>query len=269
MSFLNNAQKKSTILITGGSSGIGLALTDFLLNIGHDVIIVDNNQSKLDTAKSKNPKLVTICIDLASESDRKALKQRIVSEHSDVNVLINAASLNLNPPALHQATTDNAWLLHERELEVNLMAPVHLTTLLLPHLMQQSRALVVNVSSIFAFFPIASHPAFCAAKAGLHSFTLSLRHQMRDSAVRVVELVPPLVESPAQAPEFKGKGMDAEEFVRKAMKQLLHRDEPDEISYDSDHILRASRDELDALFQQWNCGVSSSCKDKLTDTVQL
>ncbi len=162
MSFLNSSDK-SSVLITGGSSGIGFALAKCLACQGHEVIIVDKHQEKLDCAKSNCSKISTICMDLGDDNGRKALKEQVIAQFPQVNVLINGACVNNNPPPLIEST-ESDWALHKEELQVNLMAPMHLSVLFLPHLVQKPNAMVINVTSIFAFFPIASHPTFCAAK---------------------------------------------------------------------------------------------------------
>jgi len=226
------------------------------VDLGHEVIVVDREQSKLDSIKSKQ--IITICGDISTDEGRLALRDRLLSEYPQVNVLINNAAVNPCPPLLKD-TTNKDWEMHKMEFQVNLLAPMHLSVLLLPHLSMKPNALIMNVTSIFAYFPIAFHPTYCATKAALHSFTLSMRHQLKDTAVRVVELIPPLVESPLLIPAFKGKGVDTEEFVNAAMQSLL-RDEV-EISYKSDDIVHASRDELDKKFEEWN-STYGSCYGK-------
>jgi len=259
MSFLLTT--KSTVLITGGSSGIGFALAKKLSTHGQEVIIVDKDQKKLDKAQSECPQLIAICADLINDEGRKSLKEQVISAYPQVNVLINAACVNNNPPLLVK-TDETQWEGHEQEFEVNLLAPIHLSLLFLPHFQQKPHALILNITSLFAFFPLVSHPTFCATKAALHSFSLSLRYQLRDSSVQVIELIPPLIEGPAQAPQFKGHGVAVDQFVKCAMSHVL-RDEI-EVGYgDSEPVMRASRDQLDELFAKWN---DSSCS--FSDTTE-
>jgi len=250
MSFLNNSQNKCSILITGGCTGIGLQLAKTFLGMGHGVIVLDKHQEKLDAAKAEHKDFQTIHVDIASDEGRKTLKDKILSEFPQINVLINNAVCLPQLPPLKD-TTERDWELHKLEFQTNLIAPMHLSALLLPHLQQKPNAMIMNVTSIFAFFPLITHPTYCANKAALHSFTQSLRFQLRDTSVRVVELIPPVVESPSLPPELKGKGIRVEEFVEAVIPQLTS--DKDEITHkDSEHILRASRDELDALFDEWN-----------------
>ncbi len=167
MSFLSS-ENKSSILITGGSSGIGLALAQSFLVMGHEVIIVDKDQSKLDQAKKQHDKLSIICMDISNDQGRIQLKDRILSEFPQVNFLVNNAAVNPRPPLLKD-TTESDWAMHKEEVQVNLLAPMHLSILLLPHFQQKPQAAIVNVSSIFAFIPLASHPTYSATKGNVFS----------------------------------------------------------------------------------------------------
>jgi uncharacterized oxidoreductase len=247
MSFL--AKNKSCIVITGAESGIGLSMAKIFVSQGHQVIAVGKRQEKLDEAKSLCPQLITVFSDLSIENQRVALMQRITADFPQVNVLINNAAVNRFPAPITQATEQD-WEVYKEEINTDLIAPIHLAILFLPHLVQKQNSLIVNVTCETAFVPVAIEPAYSASKAGMHSFTLSLRHQLRDTPVQVIEVIPPLVDTDMLPTRWKDRAISPDEFSKHAVQQLLE-DKP-EVGYKNEKIFRASRDELDALFNEWN-----------------
>ena len=165
MSFLASPIR-STILVTGGGSGIGLALAKRLSNRGHEVIVVGRNQQKLDRAKEECPELTTFHGDVSTDYGRLAIRDRINSDFPNLNVLINNAGENITVPPLWKSTEDD-WAVHKKVLATNLDAPMHLSMLCLPNLMKQPHALIMNVSAIVAFAPLATAPSYSAAKGKL------------------------------------------------------------------------------------------------------
>lgn len=247
---INNG--KSTILLTGCSTGgLGVAFGMYFSALGHSVIMVCRNSREVDAMKRICPHFQGVEADLSSDVGRKALKTLILTDHPQVNVLINNAGVCTNPPLLLN-TTPNDWMKHTEEINTNLAAPIHLSTLLLPHFMAKQNALMVNMTSIYGFTPVATHPTFCATKAGMHSFTQSLRAQLLNTSVKVFEIVAPLIDTPHTAPEFKGQGMTPDEFAKNAIDQLLV-GKTDEITVGTAlKILRGSRNDLDDQFSKWS-----------------
>jgi uncharacterized oxidoreductase len=181
----------NTILITGGSSGIGLAMGEIFSSTGNQVIICGRNESKLCVAKERLPALHTVVCDVSVRSERENLFRWTTQEFSRVNVLINNAGIQRETDFLVGAPelTDG-----ESEIETNLTASVHLSALFIPYFLKLSDdCAVVNVTSGLAFIPLMSVPVYCATKAGLHSFSMSLRSQLAGTNVRVFEIIPPLV----------------------------------------------------------------------------
>jgi len=181
----------NTILITGGSAGIGFALAQRFIAEGNHVIITGRNKERLDAAvKQLGGSVTGIAADVSDVTEVGSLVHRIKTDFPDLNVLINNAGqayyYKLNESA-------DAYTKAELEMLVNYLSVIRLTEKLLPVLKQQSEAAVVNVSSIVAFVPGATLPTYAASKAALHSYSQSLRHVLRDSAVKVFELMPPLV----------------------------------------------------------------------------
>jgi uncharacterized oxidoreductase len=180
----------NTILITGGATGIGLAFAEKFVEHGNKVIICSRRDEKLKEAQNKFPQIKTRVCDVSSHSDREALYEWIKEEHPDLNLLVNNAGV--------QRTIDfkegiSALISGDSEIETNFTAPIYLTAQFMPLLLVQVEAAVINVSSGLRFRAIARMPIYCATKAGLHSFTESLREQLRDTRIKVFEVVPPRV----------------------------------------------------------------------------
>eukprot|EP01034_Spumella_vulgaris_P038952 gene38952-48101_t len=248
MSFLSSG--KHSILVTGGSSGIGLELTRVLLDKGHEVIAVSRSQDKLDKDKSETPNLTVFTADVSTDDGRKALFEKITSEFPQVDVLINNAGTN-NYPSLLTEFKEGDWQKALREINTNLVGIVHMSTLFLSHLLAKENGLIVNVSSIQAFFPVAYTPFYAATKAGIHSFTLSLRHQLKDTSIKVVEVQPPTVNTNMPPPDERGGGIEPDEFARSVVHQMVTEGR-DEITYASEHITRGGPQEWNEAFKQFN-----------------
>jgi uncharacterized oxidoreductase len=183
----------NTILITGGTSGIGFALAAEFAAIGNTVIVTGRSQSNLDAARTKIPGIHTIQSDVSAPAAIASLYKQVVAEFPGLNVLINNAGImrkiNLHTfgPDLQDVT---------REVEIDLNGAIRMVIQFLPHLKKQKSAAIVNVSSGLAFVPLASSPVYCAAKAAVHSFTQSLRVQLKNTGITVFELAPPMTATP-------------------------------------------------------------------------
>jgi uncharacterized oxidoreductase len=187
----------NTILITGGGSGIGRALAEAFHGLGNKVIIAGRRQSVLDETTAANPGMASLALDIEDPQAIRAFAARLTAEHPDLNVLINNAGV-MRPENLRAQPED----LRDAEATVitNLLGPIRLTAALLPHLLDQPRAAILNVSSGLAFLPLALTPTYCATKAAIHSYTQSLRYQLKDTAVQVIELAPPYVQTELMGP---------------------------------------------------------------------
>ena len=178
----------NTILVTGGSSGIGLDLARQLLALENVVIVTGRDTEKLDSARRQLPQLHTVRSDASDAEAIVRLHQTVTRDFPALNVLINNAGImrkiNIHAPApdLYDIT---------REIEINLVAPIRMVKQFLPHLKQKKAAAIVNVSSGLAFVPFAISPVYSATKAAVHSFTQSLRVQLKNTHVKVFELAPP------------------------------------------------------------------------------
>jgi uncharacterized oxidoreductase len=197
----------NTILITGGSAGIGLEIAKLLSATGNQVIITGRNQDRLDTALSQLPNAVGILSDVSDAADVESLVARLKSEFPALNMVINNAGRAL----VHNLLTDcNGFDVAEDEMRTNYLSVIRLNQLLLPQLTMQAEAAIVNVSSIVAIVP-GSLSTYSASKAALHSYTQSLRIALAkaNSNVQVYELMPPLVDTEFSAPIGGKNGISA------------------------------------------------------------
>jgi uncharacterized oxidoreductase len=184
--------KGNTILITGGATGIGFSLAETMVNAGNKVIICGRREGKLKEAKDKLPQILTKVCDVSNVKERESLFNWIKDNFEDLNVLMNNAGIQ-RTINLKKGTRD--LLSGEKEIETNLVAPIHLSAHFIPLLLKKKEAAIINVSSGLGFVPIAAMPVYCATKAAIHSFTVSLRFQLRDTSIKVFEVVPPAVDT--------------------------------------------------------------------------
>lgn len=210
--------EKKTVLITGGTSGIGLELAWQLLQRNNTVIVTGRDREKLDAAQRMFPSIHTFESDVSDPNAIAALSDRVLAQFPDLDVLINNAgmmrNLNLNADRNLNDVT--------REIEINLSGTVRMVQQFLSHLKTRPGALIVNVSSGLAFIPLPISPVYCATKAAIHSYTQSLRIQLDGTSVTVVELAPPGTETPLFRGEFAAemagqKGMNVELLVKQTI----------------------------------------------------
>lgn len=207
-----------TVLITGGSAGIGLALGQLLAENGNRVIITGRNEARLQQAVAQVPGATAIACDATDAAAVAQLAARVEAEFGNLSMLINNAGLaylyELLPGA--DAATKAA-----AEMQTNYLAPMRLTEALLPVLLRQPEAAVVNVSSIVAFSPVAAMAGYGASKAALHAYSQALRHTLAQrSTVRVFELMPPLVDTEFSAEIGGHRGISAQQVAEEFLTAL-------------------------------------------------
>lgn len=233
----------NTILITGGSTGIGLAFAERFLRYGNKVIVTGRREHVLQQAKEKLPHLITHVSDLNGESGRVALFDWIISNYPEVNVVVNNAGIQQRFHVLKADARDN-WRFFNSEITTNIEAPIHLSMLFAPYFASKEEATIINVTSGLAFTPAAIAPIYSATKAALHSFTMSLRHQLSDTSVKVIEVAPPAVNTDLGGAGLHTQGEPVDDFADGIFKGLEEGKE--EIGYGTSvNRLRMSRDEID------------------------
>jgi uncharacterized oxidoreductase len=244
---MKNTLSSGTILITGGASGIGLSLAERFLKEGSTVIICGRRKAKLQEIKDKYPQIHTYVCDVSQETQRIALLQWATKEFPGLNMLLNNAGIQRKI----DLTKNEAWAETGQEIAVNLEAPIHLSQLFIPHLLKQKNPAIINVTSGLAFVPLSFVPVYCATKAALHSFTLSLRRQLSKTAIKVIEIIPPAVNTDLGGAGQHTFGVAVDEFADGIMTKLLKGDM--EIGYGTAEKLRhASPEERQKIWEQMN-----------------
>lgn len=219
----------NTILVTGGGSGIGRGLAEEFHKLGNQVIVAGRRKQALDETTAANPGMKSLILDVEDAGAIRSFAARAVAEYPALNVLINNAGI-MRPENLQAQQADLADA--EAIVSTNLLGPIRLTAALLPHLLKQAHAALINVSSGLAFVPLALTPTYCATKAAIHSYTQSLRHQLRGTPVEVIELIPPYVATHLMNGADDPNAMPLEGFIAEVM-QLFHaQPTPSEICVD-------------------------------------
>jgi uncharacterized oxidoreductase len=182
----------NTVLITGGATGIGFALAEAFLNTGNKVIVCGRKENRLAEAKAKLPQLNIVVCDLSKKEERASFYISITDKFKDINVLVNNAGIQ-NIVDFKKGTQD--LLAGEDEIEINLVAPVYLSAFFIPVFLTKEETAIINISSSLGFVPKANKPVYSATKAAIHSFSLSLRYQLKDTSIKVFEVIPPMVDT--------------------------------------------------------------------------
>ncbi len=211
----------NTILITGGTSGLGLAFAEEFLRLGNTVIICGRRADRLAALAKLHPGLITYVADVSKAEERVALSAAITAAFPKLNVLINNAGVQY----YNNIVSDFDPMKAEHEIATNLTAPLHLVALFTDQLKAQPRSALINITSGLAYVPISFMPVYCATKAALRSATLSLRHQLRDTSVKVFEVAPPAVDTELGYQNRSDKsqshgGIPIAEFLQEAMAGL-------------------------------------------------
>lgn len=245
----------STILITGGGSGIGRGLAEALHALGNQVVIAGRRQKALDATTAANPGMKSLTLDIENPAAIRAFAARIAADYPALNVLVNNAGIMRAEKLLAQQP-DLADA--EAIVTTNLLGPIRLTAALLPHLQKQPHATIINVSSGLAFLPLVITPTYCATKAALHSYTLSLRYQLKDTTTEVVELVPPYVATDLMSGASDPSAMRLDLFIAEVMCILKTQPTPPEICVENVKRLRfaAESGKFDAIFQGLNAAMA-------------
>jgi uncharacterized oxidoreductase len=214
----------NTILITGGGSGIGRGLAEAFHKLGNKVIIGGRREDVLRATTAANPDMEYITLDTSDAESIDKAASELKHRFPKLNVIINNAGIQR---AIDFTQEDQH---HESdifgEIETNIFGVIRTINAFLPHLKQQTGATIINVTSGLAFVPLAVYPVYCATKAFVHSFTMSLREQLRNTAVDVIELAPPWVKTELDAHGVTPNSTDGrtpmplDEFIAAAMQEL-------------------------------------------------
>jgi uncharacterized oxidoreductase len=208
----------NTILITGGGSGIGRALAEAFHALGNKVIIAGRRQSALEETTDANPGMASVALDITDPAAIRSFAAEVAELHPSLNVLINNAGIARREDIKTQPDPAPA----EAMITTNVLGPIRLTAALLPHLRKQARATIINVTSGLGFVPFPFMPTYSATKAALHSYTQSLRFQLKETPVEVLEIIPPYVQTelggPAQTTD--PRAMPLKDFIAETMQNF-------------------------------------------------
>lgn len=210
--------KNNTIFITGGTSGIGAAFAERFYSLGNKVIICGRREERLREMETKFPGMVALKCEMENADERNALAAKLISDYPELNIIINNAGVQLISDLTKPANLNRV----HSEIETNIVAPLHLSSLFAGHLATKNEAAIINISSGLSFVPLAHVALYCATKAALHSLTLSLRYQMRKTNVKVFEIIPPQVDTELGADLRGGQagthgGLPLADFLEEAM----------------------------------------------------
>jgi uncharacterized oxidoreductase len=229
----------NTILITGGGSGIGRALARRFHDLGNDVVIAGRRHDALTETAAGRERMFVAILDVEDPQAIERIAHDVVEQHSHLNVLINCAGIMRS----EDLTTRRDLADIDATITTNLLGPILLTNALIDHLGKQRAATIVNVSSGLAFVPLVATPTYCATKAAIHSYSVSLREQLKGK-VEVIELVPPAVQTELTPGQSTREGyMPLDDFIDEIMDLFQQQPTPSEILVERVGFLRNAESE--------------------------
>lgn len=215
----------NTVLVTGGGTGIGRGLAESLHRLGNRVVIAGRRREMLQAVAEAKPGIEYLSLDQGDPADTDRFAVEVADRYPELNIVINNAGIQ-RVEDLSVGDVSAA----EETVAINLLGPIRLTAALLPSLLAQPRAAIINVTSGLAFMPSALTPTYCATKAALHSYTQSLRFQLRETPVQVIEIIPPQVQSALQGKRgFDPNAMPLDEYIAETMSLLQRQPQANEI----------------------------------------
>lgn len=248
--------RNSTILITGGGSGIGLGLAEELRKLDNHIIVAGRSKEKLRHAESMGMK--TYEVDMSNHASILSLAKKVTHDFPKLNVVVQNAGMMKS----ETFQVGNNSTIQDETIATNLLGPMRLTDALLPHLLTQDAATIMTVTSGLAFLPLAFCPTYSATKAALHSYTQSLRYQLKNTSVDVIELVPPYVQTSLTGEHQASdpNAMPLKDYIAEVMQILVDNPKTSEILVKRVMALRLSaesgRENQDAFFEKFNDAMS-------------
>jgi uncharacterized oxidoreductase len=211
-----------TVLITGGTSGIGLGLAEAFLKSKSKVIVCGRNKEKLSKIQERFPEFMVLPCDISDAAQREKLAAEVLRRFPDIDILVNNAGIQRY---IDLKKGYSALKAGGDEIAVNFTSLVDMTALFIEHLLQKPSAAIINVSSGLGFMPMPNTPVYCATKAAVHTYSLVLRQQLKGTQVKVIEIVPPMVDTDLNkagrdANHLKFRGISLAEYIPTIIKGL-------------------------------------------------
>ena len=248
----------NTLLITGGGSGIGRGLAEAFHAKGNQVIIAGRRKNLLDEVTAANKGMRSAILDIENGDAIRNFAAETTAKYPALNVVIHSAGIMKNENLKKNAALEDA----EATIMTNLLGTIRLTAALLAHFQKQPRATVMTVSSGLAFVPLAMAPTYCATKAAIHSYTQSLRYQLKETSVEVLELIPPYVQTElmGQRQETDPRAMPLREFIAEVMNILKTSPAANEICVERVMLQRSAEasGNYDAFFKNFNDAMTAA-----------
>jgi uncharacterized oxidoreductase len=245
----------NTILITGGGSGIGRGLAEAFHKLGNKVIIAGRRKQVLDDTTAANPGMASIVLNIEDPADIRKVATQLATDHPTLNAVIHNAGIMRSENLLTQQPEIADT---EATIATNLLGPLRLTAALLPQLQKQPHAAILTITSGLAFIPRADTPTYCATKAAIHSWSQSLRYQLKSTNIQVIEIVPPYVQTElmGSAQAADPRAMPLKEFLDETINLIKAQPNATEILVERVKPLRFAEhngvEKYTAFFQQFN-----------------
>ena len=211
-----------TVLITGGTSGIGLGLAAAFIEANSRVIICGRSSEKLARVEKSLPGITTIACDVGQAAQRESLAREVLERFPGLDILINNAGIQRYIDLKKGYDELKAG---EDEIAINLVSTLELTALFIQHLLQKPSAAIINVSSALGLMPMVNTPVYCATKAAMHTYSLVLRQQLKGTRLKVVEILPPMVDTDLNKAgrahaQVRYRGISVSEYIPSVMQGL-------------------------------------------------
>lgn len=231
----------NTVLVTGGGTGIGRGLAEQMHKLGNKVIIASRKRNVLEATASQFPGMEVMTLDQRDPDNVRSFGAEIIRRFPDLNVVFNNAGIMRHEELLDQQANLADM---EDQVETNLKGPMRVTAALLPHLQTKPQSMIINTSSGLAFVPLVTRPTYSATKSGVHSWTVSLRHQLRNTRTEVFEIAPPGVQTELMPGQSRNPGyMPLPQFIDETMAQFRQDPPPVELLVERVWVLRLAERE--------------------------